>query len=403
MIKLMISPKRTDKLRVHFSASNLYSKSMTTTSQSSDDTRDNSQIKVVVGMSGGVDSSVSAYLLKQQGFQVEGLFMKNWEEDDNDEYCAAAEDLKDAQAVSDKLGITLHTINFAAEYWDNVFEYFLEEYKAGRTPNPDIMCNKEIKFKAFLEFAAEELSADYIATGHYVQRSDKTGNWQMLRGLDDNKDQSYFLYTLGEQHIAQTLFPIGHLEKPKVREIALEQDLVTHDKKDSTGICFIGERKFKDFLAQYLPAQPGEIETAEGKIIGKHEGLMYHTLGQRKGLLIGGMKEYGEEPWYVVDKDIERNVLIVGQGANHPRLYSRGLLANQLHWVDRKGPQQAIRCSVKTRYRQQDIPCQITPNIDGSILVEFDEPQKAVTPGQSAVFYQNEICLGGGIIENYIR
>jgi tRNA-specific 2-thiouridylase len=399
----MISPKRTDKLRVHFSASNLYSKSMTTTSQSSDDTRDNSQIKVVVGMSGGVDSSVSAYLLKQQGFQVEGLFMKNWEEDDNDEYCAAAEDLKDAQAVSDKLGITLHTINFAAEYWDNVFEYFLEEYKAGRTPNPDIMCNKEIKFKAFLEFAAEELSADYIATGHYVQRSDKTGNWQMLRGLDDNKDQSYFLYTLGEQHIAQTLFPIGHLEKPKVREIALEQDLVTHDKKDSTGICFIGERKFKDFLAQYLPAQPGEIETAEGKIIGKHEGLMYHTLGQRKGLLIGGMKEYGEEPWYVVDKDIERNVLIVGQGANHPRLYSRGLLANQLHWVDRKGPQQAIRCSVKTRYRQQDIPCQITPNIDGSILVEFDEPQKAVTPGQSAVFYQNEICLGGGIIENYIR
>jgi tRNA-specific 2-thiouridylase len=376
---------------------------MTTTSQSSDDTRDNSQIKVVVGMSGGVDSSVSAYLLKQQGYQVEGLFMKNWEEDDNDEYCAAAEDLKDAQAVSDKLGITLHTINFAAEYWDNVFEYFLEEYKAGRTPNPDIMCNKEIKFKAFLEFAAEELSADYIATGHYVQRSDKTGNWQMLRGLDDNKDQSYFLYTLGEQHIAQTLFPIGDLEKPRVREIALEQDLVTHDKKDSTGICFIGERKFKDFLAQYLPAQPGEIETAEGKIIGKHEGLMYHTLGQRKGLLIGGMKEYGEEPWYVVDKDIERNVLIVGQGANHPRLYSKGLLANQLHWVDRKGPHQAIRCSVKTRYRQQDIPCQITPNIDGSLLVEFDEPQKAVTPGQSAVFYQNEICLGGGIIENYIR
>lgn len=376
---------------------------MTTNSQSSDNTQDNSQIKVVVGMSGGVDSSVSAYLLKEQGYQVEGLFMKNWEEDDNDEYCAAADDLKDAQAVSDKLGITLHTINFAAEYWDNVFEYFLAEYKAGRTPNPDIMCNKEIKFKAFLEFAAEELNADYIATGHYVQRSCETGHWQMLRGLDDNKDQSYFLYTLGEQHIAQTLFPIGHLEKPKVREIALEQDLVTHDKKDSTGICFIGERKFKDFLAQYLPAQPGEIEAAEGKIIGKHEGLMYHTLGQRKGLLIGGMKEYGEEPWYVVDKDIERNVLIVGQGADHPRLYSTGLLANQLHWVDRKGPQQAIKCSVKTRYRQQDIPCQITPNSDGSLLVEFDEPQKAVTPGQSAVFYQNDICLGGGIIENYIR
>ena len=376
---------------------------MTQQSKTSDQTQDNSQFKVVVGMSGGVDSSVSAYLLKEQGYQVEGLFMKNWEEDDNDEYCAAAEDLKDAQAVSDKLGITLHTINFAAEYWDNVFEYFLAEYKAGRTPNPDIMCNKEIKFKAFLEFAAEELNADYIATGHYVQRSNGTGSWQMLRGLDDNKDQSYFLYTLGEQHVAQTLFPIGHLEKPRVREIALEQNLVTHDKKDSTGICFIGERKFKDFLAQYLPAQPGDIKTAEGKIIGKHEGLMYHTLGQRKGLLIGGMKEYGEEPWYVVEKDIERNMLIVGQGANHPRLYSIGLLANQLHWVDRKGPKQPIRCSVKTRYRQQDIPCQITPNTDGSLLVEFDEPQKAVTPGQSAVFYQNEICLGGGIIENYIR
>ena len=371
--------------------------------QTTEQTQDNSQVKVVVGMSGGVDSSVSAYLLKEQGYQVEGLFMKNWEEDDNDEYCAAAEDLKDAQAVSDKLGITLHTINFAAEYWDNVFEYFLAEYKAGRTPNPDIMCNKEIKFKAFLEFAAQELSADYIATGHYVQRSNGTGNWQMLRGLDDNKDQSYFLYTLGEQHIAQTLFPIGHLDKPRVREIALEQNLVTHDKKDSTGICFIGERKFKDFLAQYLPAQPGDIETAEGKIIGKHDGLMYHTLGQRKGLLIGGMKEYGEEPWYVVEKDIERNMLIVGQGANHPRLYSTGLLANQLHWIDRKGPQRPIRCSVKTRYRQQDIPCQIMPNTDGSILVEFDEPQKAVTPGQSAVFYQNESCLGGGIIENYIR
>lgn len=372
-------------------------------SDSSQQPQDKSQLKVVVGMSGGVDSSVSAFLLKQQGYQVEGLFMKNWEEDDNEEYCAAAEDLKDAQAVADKLDIPLHTINFAAEYWDNVFEYFLAEYKAGRTPNPDIMCNKEIKFKAFLEFAAEELEADYIATGHYVQRANESDNWQMLRGLDGNKDQSYFLYTLGEEHVAQTLFPIGHLEKPAVREIALEQDLVTHDKKDSTGICFIGERKFKDFLAQYLPAQPGEIETAEGQVIGKHEGLMYHTLGQRKGLLIGGMKEYGDDPWYVVDKDVERNVLIVGQGADHPRLYSKGLVANQLHWVDRKGPQQTIKCAVKTRYRQQDIPCQVIPKSDGSVLVEFDSPQKAVTPGQSAVFYQGAVCLGGGIIENYIR
>jgi tRNA-specific 2-thiouridylase len=364
---------------------------------------DPSQFKVIVGMSGGVDSSVAAFLLKEQGYQVEGLFMKNWEEDDNDEYCAAAEDLQDAQAVADKLEIELHTINFAAEYWNNVFEYFLAEYKAGRTPNPDIMCNKEIKFKAFLEFAAEDLGADYIATGHYVQRTLNNGKWQMLRGLDDNKDQSYFLYTLGEQHIASTLFPVGELEKPRVREIAEQQGLITHNKKDSTGICFIGERKFKNFLAQYLPAQPGTIETAEGQSIGQHEGLMYHTLGQRKGLLIGGMKDFGDQPWYVVDKDMERNVLIVGQGADHPRLYSTGLVANQLDWVDRLGPAETMRCTVKTRYRQQDIPCTLTPQADNSMLVEFDRPQKAVTPGQSAVFYANEVCLGGGIIENYIR
>jgi tRNA-specific 2-thiouridylase len=370
----------------------------------SDSTKpDNSRIKVIVGMSGGVDSSVSAFLLKQQGYQVEGLFMKNWEEDDNSEYCAAAEDLKDAQSVADKLGIHLHTINFAAEYWDNVFEYFLDEYRSGRTPNPDIICNKEIKFKAFLEFAAEELGADYIATGHYVQRSNDSGQWQMLRGLDGNKDQSYFLYTLSHEHLAQTLFPIGHIEKPEVRKIALEQGLVTHNKKDSTGICFIGERKFKDFLGQYLPAQPGDIESAEGQIIGRHDGLMYHTLGQRKGLLIGGLKDFSEDPWYVVDKDVARNVLIVGQGANHPRLFSKGLIANQLHWVDRKGPSAALRCMVKTRYRQTDIPCVITPLADGSVKVLFDEPQKAVTPGQSAVFYADKLCLGGGIIESYIR
>ena len=371
--------------------------------QSSDNGLDNTQIKVIVGMSGGVDSSVSAYLLLQQGYQVEGLFMKNWEEDDNDEYCAAADDLADAQAVCDKLGIELHTINFAAEYWDNVFEYFLAEYKSGRTPNPDIMCNKEIKFKAFLEFAAEDLGADYIATGHYVRRAFNDGHWQMIRGKDDNKDQSYFLYTLGEEHIAKTLFPVGEIEKPRVREIAEEQGLITHDKKDSTGICFIGERKFKDFLSKFLPAQPGKIETAEGQEIGQHEGLMYHTLGQRKGLHIGGMKEFGDEPWYVVDKDVSRNVLIVGQGADHPRLYSKGLIANQLHWVDRKGPPQPVRCVVKTRYRQQDIPCQIVPHSDDRVEVIFDQSQKAVTPGQSAVFYQNEVCLGGGIIESYLR
>ncbi|NVK57852.1 MAG: tRNA 2-thiouridine(34) synthase MnmA [Alteromonadaceae bacterium] len=359
--------------------------------------------KVIVGMSGGVDSSVSAYLLLQQGYEVEGLFMKNWEEDDNDEYCAAAEDLADAQAVADKLGIFLHTINFAAEYWDNVFEYFLAEYKAGRTPNPDIMCNKEIKFKAFLEYAAEDLGADYIATGHYVQRREVDGHWQMLRGLDNNKDQSYFLYTLGEEHVAKTLFPVGNIEKPRVREIAEELGLITHDKKDSTGICFIGERKFKDFLSQYLPAQPGIIETAEGEEIGEHEGLMYHTLGQRKGLHIGGLKDHGDDPWYVVDKDVKRNVLIVGQGADHPRLYSKGLVANQLHWVSRTTPAKPFRAAVKTRYRQQDIPCVVTPLANGQVEVVFDSPQKAVTPGQSAVFYNNEICLGGGIIESYIR
>jgi tRNA-specific 2-thiouridylase len=366
----------------------------------------NSQKKVIVGMSGGVDSSVAAYLLLQQGYQVEGLFMKNWEEDDGTDYCSAAEDLADAQAVADKLGIKLHTINFAAEYWDNVFEYFLEEYKAGRTPNPDIMCNKEIKFKAFLEFAAEDLKADFIATGHYVRRTPgklENTDIQLLRGLDGNKDQSYFLYTLGKEHLAKTLFPVGELEKPTVRKIAEEQGLVTHDKKDSTGICFIGERKFKDFLSRFLPAQPGIIETAEGQEIGEHQGLMYHTLGQRKGLLIGGKKEFGEEPWYVVDKDVSRNVLIVGQGADHPRLYSHGLIAKQLHWVNRSQPEEQFRCAVKTRYRQQDIPCTVKVIDADHVEVIFDEHQKAVTPGQSAVFYQQEYCLGGGIIQEYIR
>jgi len=361
-----------------------------------------SETKVIVGMSGGVDSSVSALLLKEQGYQVEGLFMKNWEEDDSEEYCAAAEDLKDAQQVAEKLDIELHTINFAAEYWDNVFEYFLAEYKIGRTPNPDIMCNKEIKFKAFLEFAAEELGAHYIATGHYCQRRYVNNRWQLIRGHDDNKDQSYFLHTLGNDHIAQTLFPIGHLPKSEVREIARQNQLITHDKKDSTGICFIGERKFKDFLSRYLPAQPGVIETAEGEAIGTHQGLMYHTHGQRKGLLIGGKKDHGEQPWYVVEKDVERNVLIVGQGADHPYLYSNGLIANQLHWVDRISPTSPLNITVKTRYRQADIPCIVTLEKE-TARVMFTTPQKSVTPGQSAVFYNGDSCLGGGIIESYIR
>ncbi|OBT11726.1 tRNA 2-thiouridine(34) synthase MnmA [Shewanella sp. UCD-FRSSP16_17] len=360
--------------------------------------------KVIVGMSGGVDSSVSAYLLQQQGYQVEGLFMKNWEEDDTDEYCLAAEDLKDAQAVCDKLGIKLHTVNFASEYWDNVFEHFLAEYKAGRTPNPDIMCNKEIKFKAFLEFADEILDADFIAMGHYVRRRDnEDGTTQMLRGIDNNKDQSYFLYTLSDKQVAKSLFPVGELEKFQVRDIAKEMGLITHDKKDSTGICFIGERKFTDFLGTYLPAQPGDIETAEGEVIGTHQGLMYHTLGQRKGLGIGGMKNSNDDPWYVVEKDLLRNVLIVGQGGNHPRLMSNGMTVSQLHWVDRKGPCSPAKITVKTRYRQQDVNCTVTTEGDDKISVIFDEPVAAVTPGQSAVFYDGEVCLGGGIIDTLIR
>ncbi|MBE8168143.1 MAG: tRNA 2-thiouridine(34) synthase MnmA [Shewanella sp.] len=359
--------------------------------------------KVIVGMSGGVDSSVSAYLLQQQGYQIEGLFMKNWEEDDNDEYCAATEDLNDAQAVCDKLGIKLHTVNFASEYWDNVFEYFLAEYKSGRTPNPDIMCNKEIKFKAFLDFADDILDADYIAMGHYVRRKDTDGQTKMLRGVDGNKDQSYFLYTLSHEQISRSLFPVGELEKPEVRKIAEELGLITHNKKDSTGICFIGERKFTEFLANYLPAQPGEIETVQGEVIGQHQGLMYHTLGQRKGLGIGGLKNSNEDPWYVVDKDLERNTLIVAQGGNHPRLMSKGMIVNQLHWVDTKGPSNASCIAVKTRYRQQDVNCKITYIDNSTLKVIFEEDVAAVTPGQSAVFYDGEICLGGGIIDELIR
>ncbi len=360
---------------------------------------ENSQLKVIVGMSGGVDSSVSAYLLQRQGYQVEGLFMKNWEEDDNEEYCTAASDLADAQAVCDKLSIPLHTVNFAAEYWDNVFELFLAEYKAGRTPNPDVLCNKEIKFKAFLEFAAEDLGADFIATGHYVRRGDAAGKSQLLRGLDDNKDQSYFLYTLGHEQLAQCLFPVGELAKPEVRRIAAELDLATAAKKDSTGICFIGERRFREFLGRYLPAQPGPIMTVDGQRVGEHQGLMYHTLGQRKGLGIGGTREGSDDPWYVVDKLMDDNVLVVAQGHEHPRLMSVGLLAGQLNWVDRLPLGAALRCVVKTRYRQADIPCLVEPLADRQVRVLFDQPVAAVTPGQSAVFYLDDLCLGGGVIE----
>lgn len=364
---------------------------------------ENAKKKVICGMSGGVDSSVSAFILQQQGYQVEGLFMKNWEEDDDTDYCTAAADLADAQAVCDKLGIKLHKINFAAEYWDNVFEHFLAEYKAGRTPNPDILCNKEIKFKAFLEYAAEDLGADFIATGHYVRRPPLDQQPKLLRGLDSNKDQSYFLYTLSEQQVAQSLFPVGNIEKPIVRAIAEDLGLATAKKKDSTGICFIGERKFKDFLARYLPAQAGDIKTVDGQVIGRHDGLMYHTLGQRKGLGIGGVKGASENAWYVVEKDLVNNVLIVAQGQDNSALLSSGLIASQLHWVDRQPIREKLRCTVKTRYRQADILCEIQPLDDETIRVIFDEPQIAVTPGQSAVFYQGEVCLGGGIIEEQLK
>nr|WP_298412731.1 tRNA 2-thiouridine(34) synthase MnmA [uncultured Halomonas sp.] len=361
--------------------------------------------KVIVGMSGGVDSSVSALLLLEQGYRVEGLFMKNWDEDDGTEYCTAKADLADAQAVCDKLGIKLHTANFAAEYWDNVFEHFLEEYRAGRTPNPDILCNREIKFKVFLEYA-EMLGADMIATGHYVRRGERDGRPRLLKGLDANKDQSYFLHAVPEAAIARTLFPVGELEKPRVRELAERHGLVTARKKDSTGICFIGERRFRDFLQQYLPAQPGRIETPEGDHIGEHLGLMYYTLGQRQGLGIGGLANYPDAPWYVAAKDLGRNVLIVVQGKHHPLLYTDTLTTEAMDWIAGAPPDKsllatdALSLSAKTRYRQADEPCHLRLRDDGGVDVMFDAPQWAVTPGQSLVLYEGDICLGGGVIRS---
>jgi len=366
--------------------------------------------RVMVGMSGGVDSSVAALLLLEQGYQVEGLFMKNWDEDDDTEYCTAKADLADAQAVCDTLGIHLHTANFAAEYWDHVFEHFLAEYQAGRTPNPDILCNREIKFKAFLDYAAV-LGADLIATGHYARRATRMGpqgpQTVLLKGLDANKDQSYFLSAVNEDCLARSLFPVGELEKSAVRAIAAQHGFITHDKKDSTGICFIGERRFKDFLQRYLPAQPGAIETVDGEVIGRHQGLMYHTYGQRQGLGIGGLQQHGEAPWYVVGKDLARNVLLVAQGNEHPSLFSSSLLATQLAWINHAAPALPLECTAKIRYRQSDQVCRVTAaGADApadSVLVHFAEPQRAVTPGQTIVFYQDDICLGGAVIAEYFR
>lgn len=354
--------------------------------------------RVIVGMSGGVDSSVSALLLLEQGYRVEGLFMKNWEEDDGSEYCTAMDDLADAQAVCDRIGIPLHTANFAAEYWDNVFEHFLAEYKAGRTPNPDILCNREIKFKAFLDYALM-LGADLIATGHYVRRRDIDGRTELLKGLDPNKDQSYFLHAVGGEQLAKTLFPVGELEKPAVRAIAEQHQLATAKKKDSTGICFIGERRFSDFLKQYLPAQPGVIETTAGEAIGQHHGLMYHTIGQRQGLGIGGQKDAGDEPWYVLGKDMARNVLLVGQGNEHPLLFSQSLLVSEMFWVNPMDLSSPRQLTAKVRYRQTDQACTLEQTSEGYRVV-FTQPQRAVTPGQSVVFYDGEVCLGGGVIES---
>jgi len=356
----------------------------------------NAQTRVVVGMSGGVDSSVTALLLKEQGYDVIGMFMKNW--DDTDEFgrCTAEEDAEDVRRVCAQIGIPCYTVNFEKEYSEKVFAYFLDEYRKGRTPNPDVMCNREIKFGEFLQKALE-LGADYIATGHYARIGRRDGKLTLLRGADPGKDQTYFLNALNQYQLSKAMFPIGRLTKPEVRAIAHRAGLATAGKKDSTGVCFIGERNFKEFLSRYLPAQPGEIRTFDGEVKGRHDGLMYYTLGQRQGLGIGGSGT--GEPWFVAAKDLENNILYVVQGANDPRLFSESLTATDVNWISGEAPPDGFRCTAKFRYRQPDQGVTIHHRPDGTCLVTFDRPQKAITPGQAVVFYDGEICLGGGIID----
>jgi tRNA-uridine 2-sulfurtransferase len=353
--------------------------------------------RIIVGMSGGVDSSVAAWLLKQQGYEVIGLFMKNWEDDDDDEYCSTRQDLIDAAAAADVAGIELQAVNFAAEYKDRVFAEFLREYAAGRTPNPDVLCNAEIKFKAFLDHALK-LGAEKIATGHYARIREHEGDYELLRGVDVTKDQSYFLHRLNQSQLARTLFPVGALRKTDVRKIAREIGLPNAAKRDSTGICFIGERPFRAFLNRYLPTTPGPILNAAGEEVGRHVGLAFYTIGQRKGIGIGGMRGAATEPWFVARKDIDSNTLWVVQGHDHPWLMSDRVSVQDAAWISGKPPAEGTGLAAKTRYRQNDASCVIEQVRGDCFDLVFDEPQWAVTPGQSAVIYRGEASLGGGVI-----
>ncbi len=352
--------------------------------------------RIIVGMSGGVDSSVAALLLRNAGESIAGLFMQNWDDDGSGE-CRAEVDRRDALAVCGRLDIAFHARNFASEYWTGVFEHFLSEYRRGRTPNPDVLCNREIKFKAFLDEALS-LGAEKIATGHYARSEFRNGAWRLLRGMDGDKDQSYFLHQLGQPQLASTLFPIGHLPKAEVRRIALEAALPTAKKKDSTGICFIGERDFREFLGQYIPARRGEIRSVDGTVVGEHDGVFFYTLGQREGLQVGGVKGRPAAPWFVVGKDVPGNVLVVDQGGDSDWLLSTELESEAAHWIGAPPGAGSFRCSAKTRYRQDDQPCQVAVRDDGRLQVSFDTPQRAVTPGQSLVLYRGDECLGGAVI-----